>query len=188
MNQISDLSALGLSISNLNNLIESYRNLGFNFNDEKLDFLNSLVIDKDEINNLSFGLFDLKKSKLLKTHVEALSHADKGLIWNTVNPFNGTLISKKLIREIGYPIKEMFIWGDEVEYMSRALKYGLGVATAVDAIHYHPKGRVESVQILGGRYRLNYQKSDLKNYCDIRNRAYIQLRYGQINNLLKYFR
>ncbi|GAB6034745.1 glycosyltransferase family 2 protein [Galenea microaerophila] len=154
---------------------------------DKANFLNPIVLNKDNFSSLSFGLFDRVSFKTIKTYSEALNCATEGLIFDTANPFNGTFISKELVQEIGYPKKEMFIWGDEVEYQLRALKSGLGVATVVEAIHFHPEGRVETVEILDGRYKLNYQKSRLKNYCDMRNRAYIQWRYGKKTQLIKYF-
>jgi GT2 family glycosyltransferase len=154
---------------------------------DNAQFLNPLVLNNDELSNLSFSLFDKVSSKSIQTHSEALKSAVEGLIYDTANPFNGTFISKDLIQDIGFPKKEMFIWGDELEYQYRALKSGQVVATVVDSIHYHPKDKVENVQILGGRYRLNYQKSDLKNYCDIRNKAYIHWRYGKKIKVAKFF-
>jgi rhamnopyranosyl-N-acetylglucosaminyl-diphospho-decaprenol beta-1,3/1,4-galactofuranosyltransferase len=154
---------------------------------DKAKFLNPLVLSKDALSNLSFSLFDKVSSKSIETHSEALMSAKDGLIYDAANPFNGTFISKELIQDIGFPKKELFIWGDEVEYQYRAIVSGHGVATVVDSIHYHPKSKVESVPILGGRYRLNYQHSELKNYCDIRNRAYIHWRYGKRIQMIKYF-
>ena len=57
--------------------------------------LNSLVIYDDS--NLSFGLGGIT------TINEAIKKAHNNEIINLINPFNGTIISKKLVETIGYP-------------------------------------------------------------------------------------
>jgi GT2 family glycosyltransferase len=153
---------------------------------KEANFLNPLVLNIDSKKDLSFGLYSYEHQISIKTIDDVKRCSKNGLLHDTVNPFNGTFISRKLIQKIGFPLKEMFIWGDEVEYYLRAKESGMGVATVIDAIHYHPKCKVETVDILFGKYKLNYQSSDLKNYCDIRNRAFIQRKYDN-KALLKQF-
>ncbi len=57
--------------------------------------------------------------------------------------FNGVLIPKEVIKTVKYPLKEMFIWGDEVEYYKRIIKNGFNVLTFRNAILYHPKDRLK---------------------------------------------
>ncbi|WP_080240498.1 glycosyltransferase family 2 protein [Spirosoma rigui] len=52
--------------------------------------------------------------------------------------FNGTLISAEVVRAIGLPDKKLFIWGDEVEYMTRAIRMGYPVMTIPRSVFYHP--------------------------------------------------
>ena len=52
-------------------------------------------------------------------------------------PFNAILLSRDLVRAIGYPIKEFFIWGDEYEYCNRVVESGFPVVTLRDALHHH---------------------------------------------------
>lgn len=54
-------------------------------------------------------------------------------------PFNGILLSAELVENIGYPIKEFFIWGDEYEYIQRIKEFGYITALSKLAIFYHPK-------------------------------------------------
>ena len=51
-----------------------------------------------------------------------LKREKEGIIEGFANPFNGILYSKTLMDTIGYPKKEMFIWGDEINYDLRAKK------------------------------------------------------------------
>ncbi len=60
------------------------------------------------------------------------------LVYGVASLFNGTLISSEVIRAIGIPDKKLFIWGDEVEYMSRAVKMNFPVVTVPTALLFHP--------------------------------------------------
>ncbi|MCX6219272.1 glycosyltransferase family 2 protein [Spirosoma sp.] len=60
------------------------------------------------------------------------------LVYGVASLFNGTLISAEVIRTIGIPDKKLFIWGDEVEYMTRAQKMGFPVVTVPTSVFYHP--------------------------------------------------
>jgi len=145
-------------------------------------FIAPLVIRIDKKDELSFGL-----GKNLMTIEECKKVAINDIIFNVANPFNGVLISKELIRKIGFPRKEMFIWGDEEEYLLRAVKSKMGVLTVVNALYYHPKGRDQKVKVIGTKYKVRYQDNDdLRNYCFIRNQAFINYRYNK-KALLKSF-
>jgi rhamnopyranosyl-N-acetylglucosaminyl-diphospho-decaprenol beta-1,3/1,4-galactofuranosyltransferase len=148
-------------------------------------FIAPLVIRIDKKDELSFVL-----GKNLMTIEECKKVAINDIIFNVANPFNGVLISKELIRKIGFPRKEMFIWGDEEEYFLRAVKSKMGVLTVVNALHYHPKGKVQEVKIIGTKYKAIYQNNDnLRNYCFMRNHAFIYYRYNKkalLKFLIKY--
>ena len=108
--------------------------------------------------------------------------ADKeGCVEDWASPFNGILYSARLIRKIGYPKKEMFIWGDEINYHLRAKNAGSLSVTIVNAIHYHPLSRGESIcnnQTLG--VTLILDNKAWKLYCAIRNRVYnLHLMYNK---------
>lgn len=63
---------------------------------------------------------------------------DISLIFGVASFFNGTLISAKVVEKIGLPDRKLFIWGDEVEYMTRAIKMGFPVVTVPSAVFFHP--------------------------------------------------
>ena len=60
------------------------------------------------------------------------------LVYGVASLFNGTLISSDVVKSIGIPDKALFIWGDEVEYMTRAQKMGFPVVTVPASVFYHP--------------------------------------------------
>jgi len=145
----------------------------------KADFLAPLVVDTATKNDLSFGIYDKVHKKTLTTYDEALNHSVDGLYSDTANPFNGILLSNKLITSIGYPIKEMFIWGDEAEYFARTQSNNFDILTVVDAIHYHPIQKKNKIDIFFKKYSLMYDNNNLKYYCYIRNQAYRYKKYNK---------
>ena len=60
------------------------------------------------------------------------------LVYGVASFFNGTLIHSEVVKAIGIPDKTLFIWGDEVEYMTRAQKMGFPVVTVPSSVFYHP--------------------------------------------------
>lgn len=148
------------------------------------DFLTPLVVRIDKPDELVFGL-----GKNIKTVQDCKLKSKGGVLENVANPFNGTLISRKLVDTIGFPKKEMFIWGDETEYFYRTLYFGLKVATVVDAKFYHPKSEGETFRIRWTKFKVYLSQNKLKNYCLIRNSAYIFYKYNKkalIKFIVKY--
>ncbi|GAB3801655.1 hypothetical protein GCM10028819_29340 [Spirosoma humi] len=60
------------------------------------------------------------------------------LVYGVAFFFNGTLISSEVVKHVGLPDKKLFIWGDEVEYMTRVQKMGYPVVTVPRSKFYHP--------------------------------------------------
>ena len=82
---------------------------------------------------LAFGMHQPYRSFL---RVSDLAGAD--LIMGVASLFNGTLISAAVVKDIGVPDPQLFIWGDEVEYMTRAMARGYPVCTVPGAVFHHP--------------------------------------------------
>lgn len=130
--------------------------------------LNSLVIYDDS--NLSFGLGGIT------TINEAIKKAHNNEIINLINPFNGTIISKKLVETIGYPNKDFFIRGDEVEYQKRAAMAGAYIATVVNSWYFHPTFELFSIKWLGRKIQVGICPP-WKSYYQIRNYVYRRKMY-----------
>lgn len=127
--------------------------------------VNSLVVCDEESLQLSFSMnrsYDGKKIQ---------SEATDGLLKDVINPFNGTLVSANVIRKIGFPKKEFFVYGDESEYYHRARHYGVDCFTAVDSLYYHPTNIGDMKRVFG----FNLAIGDVpmwKVYCSSRNCTY----------------
>ena len=122
-------------------------------------FLNALVHKE---NLLSF------KIRNMYTVEEAVKNAENRMLINAANPFNGTVVSKELVAEIGYPNKDFFIKGDEVNDKQRALDAGAYVATVVDAKYTHPRPETYEKMVLGIKVPF-FVEAPWKEYYAARN-------------------
>lgn len=135
--------------------------------DKKL-FVNTLVQQGDL---LSF------KIGCIYTVADAVAAAKDGLIEGAANPFNGTLISRELVAEIGYPNKEFFIKGDEVDYKQRSLEAGAYVVTVVDSRYIHPRPETHERKVLGIKVPF-FVEAPWKEYYAARNFTYMYKQKG----------
>lgn len=147
---------------------------------DKSEFLAPLVLNIDNSKELSFKY---KKIELLDELLK--NNKNKEFIENFACPFNGILLSRCLIERIGFPKKDMFIWGDEQEFYHRVKKEGVIPLTIISAIHYHPKDRLQPVKIMGGKKSILYPEGELRQYCVFRNYTYINKKYYGVKGLIK---
>jgi rhamnopyranosyl-N-acetylglucosaminyl-diphospho-decaprenol beta-1,3/1,4-galactofuranosyltransferase len=90
--------------------------------------------------------------------------------------FNGTLMRRRLIAEIGLPQPRFYHQGFEVEYGFRLLRHQVKQAVIPQALFYHPEGRgylVLPARWFRGRGRVGYTQSEARNFFQYRNAAYI---------------
>lgn len=133
-----------------------------------VDIVNPLVVNVENKDVLSFGL-----SKEIQTVSQAKGAANNDVVlYGLANPFNGTLFTKDIIQDIGFIKSEMFIWGDEVEYMSRASSKGYRYGTSYEAVIYHPPSKTEYDSCLFGFVKMVSKPKKLEmNYY--RNQGYL---------------
>jgi rhamnopyranosyl-N-acetylglucosaminyl-diphospho-decaprenol beta-1,3/1,4-galactofuranosyltransferase len=119
-----------------------------------VSLLTPLVLNDENPETLSYGLVVGPKMQreivLLMSDVIKLV-GDDGLIWDTMNPLSGTLMSRSAYHALGDIKAECFIWGEEVEYMQRAAARSVRFATVFAARYYHPpdKSVVLNLHALG---------------------------------------
>ena len=116
---------------------------------DRLALMNPLVVSLGDAADLSFGVtvngIKTKSVPLIRSEMKG---AD--VLMGQINPFNGTLVSRDVIRQIGLPKREMFIWGDEVDYTNRVARAGFPFGTVLTSTHQHPGGSnalVKSVRL-----------------------------------------
>lgn len=96
-------------------------------------FLNCIVVNADDRTKPAF--FMQAGGQLITTVEEARRD---GRLHAGAAPFNGTLIHRSIVEELGPPCPALFIWGDELEYERRVKRAGKEVFTVTDAEYYHP--------------------------------------------------
>ena len=132
--------------------------------------LNSTVIC-DDIHTLTFGFQDIS------TYSELIAASQNGVYSSYINPFNGTLVSRACIELIGFPMAEFFLYGDEHEYMLRALKNNVMLGTVVNSLYFHPINRKIETRIVW-KYQVPIKNEPIwKTFCDVRNSIYISKKY-----------
>lgn len=155
--------------------------LGYS-SDQKI--IGPIVLSDTEPSILSFSINDRK------SHTKITSFSEFTKLYpivadNIILPFNGTLINVSIIRTIGLPRKEYFLWGDETEYMLRAKSAGFKVSTITDALFFHPRAKLTATPMFFGKLFFNDSDQQIKIYCLIRNsvRNYLDY-YGSIFAIL----
>ncbi|MGM0407326.1 MAG: glycosyltransferase [Bacteroidota bacterium] len=142
----------------------------------KYKYRNALVVDINDNSKLAFGL---------KGYKSVSDIIEKELIEDEANPFNGTFIHRKIPERIGLIKREMFIWGDEAEYLQRTKKNKFRPTTVKSAVHYHPKMKNNTYNILGNINVTIYDyKNKTKTNCAIRNHTYNFTRYHKFKQLM----
>jgi rhamnopyranosyl-N-acetylglucosaminyl-diphospho-decaprenol beta-1,3/1,4-galactofuranosyltransferase len=128
-----------------------------------------------------------KNKKLTRSYTELRESFANNLLPHAV-PFNGLLISTQLVNKVGYPKKEMFIWGDDFEYQYRCMKTGVEPITVLNAIFFHPSDKATCLRIFFGLLPITYSESKLRFTCLIRNSTYNYWNYkGKYIILIKFF-
>lgn len=140
-------------------------------------YIGPLVLDIADPHKLTFTL-RLPKSKTVLSNLNDITSSQfQQIICDVVMPFSGILFSRQLVQEIGFPRKEFFIWGDDIEYTWRARKQGYEIFTVIDAKFYHPRELTLGTPMFFNLLKFNDTESKLKLYCMCRN---------NIRNLLDY--
>ncbi|MDN5744605.1 MAG: glycosyltransferase family 2 protein [Nocardioidaceae bacterium] len=134
-----------------------------------LDFCGPAVLAENDPRRLCFPIRLPKGTRVVHEMAAVEAAAVDGLIDDVVIPFNGVLVTRALVEQIGLPREEFFIWGDDVEYLWRAQRAGARIATVVDAHFLHPATDDLGTPMMLGRTTYNHTASDLKHYCMARN-------------------
>lgn len=109
---------------------------------------------------------DLKKPFLFRSIKIYTQEIKIPFVYVESMPFEGPLIDKSLINEIGIPDKEYFILHDDTDYAHRALK--------VTKIKYVVNAKLKRMIAIN-----SYPKWCWRNYYTLRNCIYFEKKYGE---------
>ena len=140
------------------------------------DYIMPVSIDIDNHERLSWSL---KKKNGKKTiSYEELCNS-YGEILDYVTPFNGILLSRRIVDDVGFINPMFFLWGDEYDHYYRCVEKGYKPSTFLKAVFYHPAQKLPQVPIFFGSMHVPYVDSKLRMVCLARNYTYIYLHYRQ---------
>ncbi len=144
----------------------------------ELDFWGPVVVDEADPERLVFPIRLPGGTRFVHAMSDVRGAAPDGVLRGIVIPFNGVLLTRALVEEIGLPRAEFFIWGDDHEYRLRAERSGARIATIVEARVRHPSVGALGTPMAFGRTTYNHTPSDLKHYCMARNNLLNLREYG----------
>lgn len=144
-------------------------NLMHSMSENNLKVIGPLVMDIKETDELSFTL-NINNSKYkFKSDLP-----NNEIYSDLLNPFNGTLISADIIQKFGTPIKDFFIWGDEVEWLWRIRKNNVKFGVCKKSIFYHP---INKKKFLGTKFFWTIDTHNIGLYCFYRNQVLMRKIY-----------
>jgi GT2 family glycosyltransferase len=136
--------------------------------------LNSVVLSNDRFvdGKMAFAIYDKSIDKLYRN----LNEFEDDLI-PSANFFNGTLLNRYIIQQVGLPLKKMFIRGEEYEYLLRIENARFNVYTVKNSKVFHPPA--QKLIFDNKLFRYEYLVLDyIKRYYTIRNLTYITKKYS----------
>lgn len=101
---------------------------------EKIGFLSSSVLWKDG------NFHEMNKTHLLKDKRKLSNFSfgnEAGFPFIQFGTFVSMLLSSRAVERVGFPIKDFFIWCDDVEYSKRIIGSGLAGLAVKDSITSH---------------------------------------------------
>lgn len=144
----------------------------------KYDYLAPVVLSINDENKLAFNYNGSFSFESLKKNTDVVA--------NYACPFNGILYSRKLIETIGYPIPNLFIWGDERNYDQRAKDAGFVPYTLLSAFHRHPSDKLVFGKSVFGK-QIIIVPNKWKGYCFWRNTIFNAKGHFTFKNYLSFF-
>jgi GT2 family glycosyltransferase len=132
--------------------------------ENNLKVINAVSVSDLNEKTLSFGDKKFKKVEDLKKHPSFKND----ILWNIAGPFNGGLIHREVVKIVGYPNKNYFIYGDDVDYFFRIKKF-FKIGIYVKALFLHPPCKLKKINFLGIKFYIFWQEEPLLNFFNIRN-------------------
>lgn len=133
-----------------------------------------LVLDADAPERLAFPV-----RRRGRTLFGAAETAAAGPIPGFAHLFNGALVARATFERIGLPDPRLVMRGDEVEFLHRARRHGIGVVLDTEARFLHPGSAPESHPIPFGLLHAVVPLTADKRFYTFRNRGYVFSRYGR---------
>lgn len=151
----------------------------------KLKVIGPLLLDRKNNSEFAISLqINFKNKMHTCNQISEVLFFNKGqvIVQGQAAFFNGVLINRAVIEKVGFPIKELFIWGDEIEFSKRIIANGFNLYTDIKAIVYHPTFKTKLKLGLFNHYVYSGQQN-VRSFYFFRNSAFIAKKYNKWFNL-----
>ena len=143
---------------------------------EDYGYLSSVVLWKDGKE------CRMNRQKICKYYFDYAHYLSKGLIQVEQSTFVSLFFPIHTLRTVGYPIKDFFIWGDDIEYTRRiAIRSGLPSFMAIGSTVVHAMKTNDGSNIADD----SFERIDRYRYA-FRNEAFLYRQEG-VRGLCYYF-
>jgi rhamnopyranosyl-N-acetylglucosaminyl-diphospho-decaprenol beta-1,3/1,4-galactofuranosyltransferase len=139
-----------------------------------LDVIGPAVVRPDDASRLTWRPRRVHPNGRYKTlqamgdgYQQLLEESPGGIYPGFAALFNGVLINRRVPAAVGYVLADLFIWGDENEYLWRCKAAGFRVGICVSALHFHATVKPKL-------------SSKWKFYYLYRNTMYMYRRYSDV--------
>lgn len=151
----------------LENLLQAAKNLnGIS------GYYSSLVFNKNRTSTVNVPQIDLKLSEA--NYPNWPEYLQKGIVKIKATTFVSLLVSRESILQVGLPIKEFFIWGDDTEFTLRLAKAGFQGFLIGNSIVRHLRPGTHGLDI---RNETNSQRIQLYTHL-YKNTIYLNRQYS----------
>jgi len=124
----------------------------FGLDNKKLGFVCSKAIWTDKTPHI----MNIPGIKQLVNGVPFNFYEDKGVLLVETASFVSLLVSREVIKKVGLPLKEFFIWADDVEYTLRITKNGfVGLYVAESFVTHKTKTNYSATKMYDWRFYYN---------------------------------
>jgi len=103
--------------------------------------------------------------------------------------FNGALLDKSSIEKIGYPNRDLFIRGDELDYFYRIKRANISNALVTRARYFHPSSSSEYPNSRTSLLGVIIPADEKKKYYQFRNQGYLVRKHRLLHKaIIDWFR
>lgn len=138
-----------------------------------------IIVEPDQNERLSFPFWIGRKRVWMRSKLDPFE-----ILSGQAHLFNGTLFRASAINEVGIPLAELFIRGDEQEYLMRFRKFNKKVASCSRAAMIHPGAGEDLFPVFPGLLKVSLPRSEVKLWYQIRNRGFNVREYKRIDWLV----
>ncbi len=151
----------------------------------EIQIINSLCVRENDPTRPSAGAIRWRKNPqdylfgtYLETVEEIRAHADAAGLIDSVGGqlYQGTLMSRNIVQQVGVVAVEFFTRGDEVEYSLRIMRAGYHIPICIHSVARHPSSNTTFVNVAGKTLPVGRMYS-AKRYYSIRNSLWIRKMY-----------